>query len=481
MQTPEQFIIAELKRIVAIQAEQNEVQTKQIDLQAKQIDLQTNQIDLQAKQIKMLEKENAQIKQRLEKLETKKNSRNSSIPPSKDENRPNRTSSLREKSDKKVGGQPGHEGKTLEMTAHPDIVVDHHPCCCPDCGKDISSFPSEIGSRRQVIDIPQIKQVVTEHQTYRCTCSCGKVIESAFPPGIDYPVSYGPNIESLVGYMSVRQHLPFKRLQEFMHDIFNAPISEGGLHCLLNRLAGKGKQAYEIIRQVVMTSPVIGTDETGMKVNGKTHWFWTWQSKRATYIAASPNRGIATITDHSEGIFEEAVLVHDCWKSHFQTPVGLHQLCTVHLVRELKYMEELYKVAWPVRFRLMLYEAQELKKRFTSADYYYPDHARNLLENELDKLLAETIDPTQKEMVTFQKRMVKYRDYVFPFLYHPAVPAHNNDSERAIRNIKIKQKISGQFKTMGSAENFAIIRSIIDTSIKNGQNVLAALNVIASH
>ena len=474
MQTPEQFIIVELKRLV-------EMQGKQIDLQKKQIDVQAKQIDVQGKQIDLLGKENADLKHRLEKLETKKNSRNSSIPPSRDENRPKRTNSLREKSDRKVGGQPGHKGKTLEMIEHPDEIIDHHSCFCPDCGMDVSNLPFELSGKRQVLEIPQIKQFVTEHRVYRCTCSCGKVVESDFPKGVDYPVSYGPNMESLVGYLSARQHLPFKRLQEVMHDIFNAQISEGGLHCLLNRLANKGKQAYEIIRQVVMNSPVIGTDETGMKVNGKTHWFWTWQSKQATYIAASANRGIATIDDHSEGISHKAVLVHDCWKAHFQTPVGLHQLCTVHLVRELKYLEELYKVAWPVRFRLLIHEAQELKKRFSPKDYYYQDHARSFLENEMDKLLVETIDPEQKELVAFQKRVVKYRDHLFTFLYHPAVPPHNNDSERAIRNIKIKQKISGQFKAMGSAENFAILRSIIDTSIKNGQNVLAALNVIADH
>ena len=453
MQTPEQIIIEELKRIVEMQAQENS----------------------------MLRFEIEKLKQRLDKLETRKDSRNSSIPPSKDENRPKRTNSLREKSDKKVGGQPGHKGKTLEMTTHPDVVVDHHACFCPACGNDVSELPFEISSKRQVIEIPEIKQVVTEHRVYRCTCSCGKIVESDFPAGIDWPVSYGQTIESLVGYLSVRQHLPFKRLQEMMHDLFGVSISEGGLHCLLNRLAKKGTQTYEMIRQIVMNSHVIGTDETGMKVNGKTHWFWTWQSKWATYIAASQNRGTATITEHVDGISDDAVLVHDCWKAHFQTPVGLHQLCTAHLVRELKYLEELYKVAWPARFRLMLLEAQKVKKRFSPADYYYPDHARSLLQSELDKLLAELIDPTQKELVSFQKRLVKYRDYVFPFLYHPAVPAHNNDSERAIRNIKIKQKISGQFKTLSSAENFAILRSIIDTSIKNGQNVLAALNVIADH
>jgi len=453
MQTPEQFINEELKRIV----------------------------EMQAKQIKVLIEENARLKQRLDKLETRKDSRNSSIPPSKDENRPNRTNSLREKSDKKVGGQPGHKGKTLEMTTHPDMVVDHRACFCPACGNDVSELPIEISSKRQVIEIPEIKQVVTEHRVYRCTCSCGKIIESDFPAGIDWPVSYGQTIESLVGYLSVRQHLPFKRLQEMMHDLFGVSISEGGLHCLLNRLAKKGEQAYEMIRQVVMKSTVIGTDETGMKVNGKNHWFWTWQSKWATYIAASPNRGTATITEHVSGISEDAVLVHDCWKAHFKTPVGLHQLCTAHLVRELKYLEELYKIAWPARFRVMLLEAQVLKNRFSPTDYYYPDHARCLLENELDKLLAESIDPTKKELVTFQKRIVKYRDYVFPFLYHPEVPAHNNDSERAIRNIKVKQKISGQFKTLNSARNFAILRSIIDTSIKNRQKVLTVLNVIADH
>jgi hypothetical protein len=138
-------------------------------------------------------------------------------------------------------------------------------------------------------------------------------------------------------------------------------------------------------------------------------------------------------------------------------------------------------VAWPVRFRLLLYEALELKKRFVPADCYVPDHSRNILEYELDNLLKETIDPNHKILVTFQKRIVKYRNYLFTFLYHPEVPPHNNASERAIRNIKIKQKISGQFKTLSSTENFAILRSIVDTSIKNGQNVLAVLNVIAVH
>jgi hypothetical protein len=158
-----------------------------------------------------------------------------------------------------------------------------------------------------------------------------------------------------------------------------------------------------------------------------------------------------------------------------------HQLCTAHLECETKYLEESYKVSWPVRFRVLLREAQKLKKQFAPADYYYPNQLRTHLEKELDNLLSEPLEPKHKEMIAFQKQITKYRDHVFTFLYHPTVPPDNNGSERAIRNVKVKQKISGQFKIFNAAENFAILRSIIDTAIKNNRNVVEALNVIADY
>jgi Transposase and inactivated derivatives len=453
MKTSDQIIIEELKRIILMQAQEISRFMVRIDV---------------------LERE-------LARYTTRKDSNNSSMPPSKDENRPPRTSSLREKGNRKAGGQPGHEGKTLEMTETPDEIIEHRACFCPECGKDVSNQSFEFFGKRQVINIPTIKQVVTEHRVYRCKCTCGKVVESDFPVGVDSPVRYGKSIETLIGYLSIRQYLPFKRLQEMLNDIFAVQISEGGLHWLLNRLASKGVDAYEIIRQRVMHSQVIGTDETGVKINGKKHWFWTWQNNHATFIVTSANRGTTTINENMSGMSQEAVLVHDCWKAHFQTPVKKHQLCTAHLERETKYLEERYNVSWPVRFRVMLREAQKLKKQFAPVDYYYPNQLRSHLEKELDNLLSEPLEPKHKEMIAFQKRITKYRDHVFTFLYHPTVPPDNNGSERAIRNVKVKQKISGQFKILGAAENFAILRSIIDTALKNNQNVLQALNVIADY
>lgn len=453
MRTAEQIIIDELHRLILMQAQE----------------------------IKMLKARIVELERKLEHYTIRKDSQNSSIPPSKDENRPKRTNSLREPTDKKVGGQPGHKGKTLTMTANPDKIIDHRSCFCPRCGTDVCGMPVEVSASRQVIDIPVIKQIVTEHRVYRHRCTCGHTFESDFPPGVDWPVSYGKNIESLVGYLNVRQYLPFKRLEEMMRDVFGVSISEGGLHYLLNRLAGKGVAAYEMIRRTVLNSSVIGTDETGMRINGKKHWFWTWQSKLATFIAASSNRGANTIEDRVSGISENAVLVHDCWRAHFKTPVGRHQICTVHLIRELKYLEELYKVAWPVRFRIVLMEADRLKKRMSAADYLNENHDRSWLGKCIHELLDEPIDPRHKELVSFQKRMVRYKRHLFTFLEDPAVPSHNNDSEQAIRNIKVKQKVSGQFKTMFAAENFAILRSIIETATKNNQSVLPALNVIAHY
>src|SRR5450756_545083 len=174
MKTSDQIIIEELKRIILMQAQENTLLKAKIDV---------------------LERE-------LARYTTRKNSNNSSMPPSKDENRPPRTSSLREKSNRKAGGQPGHEGKTLEMTETPDEIIEHHSCFCPECGKDVSELPFEFSGKRQVIDIPMIKQIVTEHRVYRCKCTCGKVVESDFPVGVDSPVKYGKSIESFIGYLS---------------------------------------------------------------------------------------------------------------------------------------------------------------------------------------------------------------------------------------------------------------------------------------
>jgi transposase len=230
----------------------------------------------------LLKKENEILQGRLSHYENPKNSRNSSVPPSKDENRPKKNQSLRKSTGNKVGGQPGRKGCTLEMTAFPDNVVELYPEFCCNCGFSLENVQAILDKSRQIVDIPPINAVWTEYRTYRKNCNCGCNTTSNFPEGVKSPISYGSNIESLIGYFHARQYLPYSRMKEMMSDVFNLNISEGGLHYLLNRFANKTAPFYEMIRQRVSNSKVIGTDETGAKVNGNKHWFWTWQTLNLT-------------------------------------------------------------------------------------------------------------------------------------------------------------------------------------------------------
>lgn len=183
----------------------------------------------------------------------------------------------------------------------------------------------------------------------------------------------------------------------------------------------------------------MGTDETGVKINGKNNWYWTWQNNRLTFIAASQNRGYQTIQDNFGEKLNQAILVHDCWKSHFKIGAG-HQPCLAHLLRELNYFTERYKDPWAAEFKKLLMKAIKAEKEMIAENYRQPYGPRSDIEKNLDDLLLHQIDEKHKDLVTFKKRMLKYRDYLLTFMYYPEVPSENNGSERSIRNVKVKQK-----------------------------------------
>ena len=418
------------------------------------------------------------LKARLDSYENPKNSRNSSIPPSHDYSKPPRTHSLRERSNKKSGGQPGHEGKTLEMAGKPDEVIEHIPQYCTCCGLDISHLKAELVERRQEVVLPEIRSVVIEHQVFQRTCKCGHKIIAGFPPGVTPGISYGGNIESLAAYMNVRQYVPFHRLAEIFHHVFDIPIGEGSLVRIINRVAGKAAPAYELIRRRVETANVNGGDETGMKINGQKGWFWALQGKLHTFIIASLNRGAQTLHGHFPNGFVFSVLVHDCWRCYFKVAAVAHQICLAHLLRELNHVQECYNLKWATDFKQLIVETIAFKKTLLPQDYHITLNQRTEFEGRLDKLLEETIDKKHPIAISLQNRLLKYRQHIFTFLYYHQVPPDNNGSEQAIRNVKVKQKISGQFKSFQGAINFAILRSVIDTAIKNNINPLFSLSQI---
>lgn len=425
--------------------------------------------------VKSLEAENALLK-------NKKNSNNSHLPPSQDQNRPRKNQSLREPTERKVGGQPGHEGTTLQCRSKVDETIKHSPAECSHCGNNFDNHLEELVSTRQLIDIPTIVLKCIEHQVYKKQCCCGHTTVSNFPKHVANPVQYGPNVESLVGYLHARQYLPYARTKEFLNDVMGLPISIGGINNILHRIAQKALPVYNKVKEKIAQSTCIGADETGVNINGKNHWAWTWQNNTLTYIVCAESRGFKTIAAAFENGLPNAVLVHDRWPCHFQMNTKAHQICTAHLLRELNYINELYKnkCNWATAFKSLLQDAIQLKKELTTTDYYYPNIKRQALFERLNQWLLYQTDEPHKKSKKLQKKLLTKRECILYFLLQSNVTPDNNGSERAIRNIKVKQKISGQFKTLENANIFAILRSVIDTTIKNGNDVLKALRLIAT-
>jgi transposase len=439
------------------------------------------QVQFLINRVKELEKENALLKKELSYYRTKKTSRNSSVLPSQDPYRLKRTESLREQSGLKPGGQFGHVGSCLEMVLEPTEIVEHHPRYCQCCGKDLSNDVSEFIGKRQVIDIPPIKPIVREDRIYGKRCSCGHIIEIEYPLDAHSSVCYGQNIQALTAYFHARQYIPYERMQEMYCDIFGLRLSSGSLVKMVQIFAQKASGIYETIRGRVAQSLVVGADETGNCIKGKNAWAWVFQTPKATYIHSDTSRSKTVINQLFPQGFSETILVHDCWSSYFGVQAKGHQICTAHLLRELKYFGKLYpQQKWSKDFTSLLRQALEVKKNMTPVDYLQPVKKRAELEKQLELLLQQTINPKYQKLVVFKERIIRYRNYLFSFLYNQHVPPDNNASERAVRTFKVKQKVSGLFRSTEGAKAFAIIRSVIDTTIKNAKNVMETLAIIPS-
>lgn len=442
-------------------------------------------------QVKLLLEENRILREIIAKLENRiseleellceakihKDSSNSSKPPSADISIPKRNQSLREQSGRLTGGQPGHQGTTLQMSDSPDETIELNPDYCSKCGCNLEKEESHFEAKRQEFEIPPIQVIVKEYRRNSKECPrCGHHQEIEFPAGINNNVQYGSNVESLVTYLSVYQYLPFKRLKDCMKHFFKSDISEGTIDNILRRMSAKAQPIYAQIKETILQSNQVGSDETSVKINGKKNWIWVWQTALSTYITVSESRGTKAIENIFPDGFKKGILNSDRWAAQLKTKSAGHQLCTSHLLRDLNFIEEVDKIDWSKRLKELLKKGLELKKR--QLEYSKNNPLVMQLEQGLDILLKEKIpkDSYSKTHI-FQKSLIKLRDNIFTFLYNKETAPDNNASERAIRNVKVKQKISGQFK---SGQNiFCALRSVIDTCLKRDVDVMYALSSIA--
>lgn len=443
-----------------------------------------NILRLKDKEIEKLKRQIERFKQGGSIEPPQATSENSSLPPSKDPIGMKRTSSLRIKSGKKSGGQPGHKGSTLNQSEKPEITVQCVPSTvCPECGKAIDTGQANVVETRQIWDLPApVVPVITEYQCMESVCTCGCHCRGEFPKQATAPVSYGPNIHAAVSYLSTFQNIPFKRLSDAMYHLFGVGMSQGTVSNILNRMKKASAKSYDEIQKEVQSSKVAGADETGVKINGKGEWMWTFQTDLATYLFADEKRGREAIDKHFPNGLPNTTLVTDRHASYFTMNVENHQVCLAHLLRNLIFMTQLVPESdWFVRMLQLLRKAIHTKKEVGGA---LSEEMRRRLEEELDALFDDSPhvedQSKQKEMNSFINGLKNKKNYMLVFLTRDDIPADNNGSERSVRPVKTKMKVSGQFKTFEGAQAYANLHSVVQTARKKGNNPFEALVQIAN-
>ena len=421
-----------------------------------------------------------------------KNSRNSGKPPSSDGLKKPQTRNLRRKSGRRSGGQEGHPGHTLKMVEKPDHVEHYEVSACPQCAADLQTIEACEIERRQVFDVPPVCIKVTEHRAEIKVCpQCGKRVKAKFPTDVTQPVQYGLRIKAQATYLNNYQLIPLARACELLGDFYGHTPTQALILDANAAVVDQIEPSLEATQRQLIASPVVHFDESGLRVEGKLNWLHVASTEWLTYYTVHPKRGQKGM--QAMGIlpvFQERAM-HDHWQSYFTFDHCQHALCNAHHLRELQFVVDQYQQPWAKEMSQLLLD---IKTEIEAA----PPEQMSLAPQRLthfgqryDELISQGLDanpppahpPPKKRGRKKQSppknlldRLQQFKPQVLAFMYDFRVPFDNNLAERDVRMVKIKQKISGTFRTPTGAETFCAIRSYISTVRKYGLNVIDAIH-----
>lgn len=444
------------------------------------------QLEALTERIIALEAENVALRARLN-----TNSRNSGKPPSSDGPgvKPH-PKSQRTSTGRKTGGQPGHSGHTLRLMDTPDEVQVHTPSHCQSCGQSLERAPVVRRERRQVLDIPPVRVRVVEHQAEtKCCPGCGMETTGAFPAGVDAPAQYGPGVATVAVYLNQEQLLPLERTCETMADLFGCPIAQGTVESAVATCHEQLAEVEAAIKGQVEGAEVAHFDETGLNVGGKTSWLHVASTSGLTFYAAHPQRGREALDDMGVLPGFQGTAVHDGWSAYWQYEDCQHALCNAHHLRELTFVAEQLEQGWAQELKELLLEIkQAVDEAREQGLSELAAETKRAFEARYDALLEAGLkmnpppEPTGKrgrpargKAGNLVERLREHKGAVLAFMEDFAIPFDNNQAERDIRMVKVKEKISGCFRTMSGADRFCRIRGYISTLRKQRIPILSAL------
>ncbi len=439
-----------------------------------------------------LKQENAELKRRLG-----RNSGNSSKPPSSDglQKKPRIAGSLRGRSGKASGGQPGHKGDTLRPVAAPDHVEQHSASVCAHCAAALSAAMQTGVECRQVFDLPQPRLEVTEHRSaiYRCT-HCHGVTKAAFPADVTAHVQYGPRLRAAAVYLNTQQLIPVvpkarssreDRVGQALADLFGATaLCPASVVSWVGQAAARLGDVVSHIARRVAQATVRHLDETGFRIGAKTCWLHVASTGCFTHYRVGRSRGDVPLT------CDGGVIVHDHFKSYYGLTGVAHGLCNAHHLRELKALIEFDKEPWARAMSDLLLAANQAVR--AAGGTALSDAELQRIGARYDAIVAQGLACHEQQPPlgrspgargaaprrpghNLLRRLSQRKADVLRFATDFAVPFTNNQAEQDLRMMKVKMKISGGFRTEAGANTFADLRSVISTARKHGLNILNAL------